>query len=164
VTIPSSVTVLGVGCFAGCSNLTEVTIPSSVTVLGENCFDGCSNLTEVTIPSSVTELSGNCFWGCSNLTEVTIPSSVTVLGVGCFAGCSNLLPPELSDYDADPAAVLAFLQRALRNARRHELLVCVANARREQDAGRGEAVEELLGRIAKLPPEVVRDYVIPHTT
>ena len=32
--------------------------------------------------------------------------------------------------------------------------MCAADTRREQDAGRGEAVEELLGRIAKLPPEV----------
>ena len=49
-----------------------------------------------------------------------------------------------------------------RNDRRHELLVCVANARHEQNAGRGEGLDELLGRIAKLPPELVREFVIPH--
>jgi hypothetical protein len=60
--------------------------------------------------------------------------------------------------------MLAFLQKMQkkdRASRRHELLVCVRQARAEQDAGRGGGVEELLGRIAKLPPEVVREHVIP---
>jgi hypothetical protein len=44
--------------------------------------------------------------------------------------------------------------------RRHELLVCVADARREQDAGRGEELHELLGRVARIPPEIVREHVV----
>ena len=55
------------------------------------------------------------------------------------------------------------LARAGRNeciGRRHELLVCVANARREQDAGRGEELHELLGRVARIPPEIVREHVV----
>jgi hypothetical protein len=50
-----------------------------------------------------------------------------------------------------------------RTAWRQELLVCVANARREQDAGRGEGLHPLLNSIAKLPPEIVRSFVVPYS-
>ena len=33
------------------------------------------------------------------------------MGWHAFTGCTSLLPPSLSKYDADPAAVLAFLKR-----------------------------------------------------
>jgi ankyrin repeat protein len=78
----------------------------------------------------------------------------------------SLLPRELAHPRCDPAVVLAALQKCKRakerGERRHEMLVCVSQARAEQDAGRGDEVEELLGRIAKLPPEVVREFVVPY--
>ena len=70
--------------------MTSITIPSSVTSLGDGCFGGCSGLTSITIPSSVTSLGSWCFDSCSGLTSITIPSSVTSLGNGCFGGCKNL--------------------------------------------------------------------------
>ena len=87
VTIPSSVTSLGDECFWHCSSLKSVTIPSSVTSLGDRCFCNCWSLKSVTIPSSVTSLGHMCFYGCGILTSVTIPSSVTSLGKGCFMNC-----------------------------------------------------------------------------
>ena len=90
VTIPSSVTSLGYGCFFNCYSLTSIIIPSSVTSLGISCFYGCSGLTSVTIPSSVTSLGNNCFCECSGLTSITIPSSVTYLGSKCFEDCPKL--------------------------------------------------------------------------
>ena len=90
ITIPSSVTSLGEGCFGGCDGLTSITIPSSVTSLGRSCFAGCSGLTSITIPSSVTSLGRTCFYECRGLTSITIPSSVTSLGDYCFRGCSGL--------------------------------------------------------------------------
>ena len=75
-----------------------------------------------------------------------------------------LLPDSLArPYGhCDPDAVLAFLRMKDRALRRHELLVCVRQARREQDAGRGDVLHPLLNRLAALPPEVIREYVIPH--
>ena len=89
ITIPSSVTSLGVGCFAQCTGLTSITIPSSVTSLGDGCFNCCGNLTSITIPSSVTSLDDRCFC-CSGITSITIPTSVTSLGNQCFEGCRGL--------------------------------------------------------------------------
>ena len=90
ITIPSSVTSLSDDCFYACSGIKAITIPSSVTLLGDGCFSYCRSLTSITIPSSVTSLGDYCFRGCSVLTSITIPSSVTSLGDECFSDCSGL--------------------------------------------------------------------------
>ena len=89
ITIPYSVTSLGNDCFHSCDALTSITIPSSVTSLGDYCFS-YSGLTSITIPSSVTSLGKSCFEWCRGLTSITIPSSVTSLGSSCFYMCSGL--------------------------------------------------------------------------
>ena len=86
ITIPSSVTSLGMSCFSA-SGLTSITIPYSVTSLGNDCFHSCDALTSITIPSSVTSLGKSCFEWCRGLTSITIPSSVTSLGSSCFYMC-----------------------------------------------------------------------------
>ena len=58
----------------------NVTIPNSVTSIGLGAFDGCNGLASVTIPDSVTSIGNYAFRGCSGLASVTIPnSSATVL-------------------------------------------------------------------------------------
>ena len=90
VTIPDSVTEIGMYAFKYCSSLTSVTIPDSVTKIEGNAFSGCSSLTSVTIGNSVTKIEGYAFRDCSSLTTVTIPDSVTTIGSGAFRDCSSL--------------------------------------------------------------------------
>ena len=90
LTIPSSVTSIGIGTFGGCSGLTSLTIPSGVTSISDYAFDGCSGLTSLTIPSGVTSIGDWAFSGCSGLTSLTLPSSVTSIGWSAFEGCSGL--------------------------------------------------------------------------
>ena len=84
------VTILGAGCFSGCTGLTSITIPNSVTSLGDSCFSGSTGLSSITIPNSVMSLGMSCFYGCTGLTSVTIPNSVTYLNDYCFYGCTRL--------------------------------------------------------------------------
>ncbi|MBO7229589.1 MAG: leucine-rich repeat domain-containing protein, partial [Bacteroidales bacterium] len=90
ITIPNSVTTIGVGAFSSCSILTSVTIGNSVTSIGERALAYCSSLTSVTIGNSVTSIGDYAFCDCSSLTSVTIPNSVSSIGVGAFYNCNSL--------------------------------------------------------------------------
>ena len=70
--------------FVGCTDLTSVTIPNSVTVIGIDAFSECTGLASVTIPNSVTEIGGFAFFGCTSLTFFSIPISVTSIGGSAF--------------------------------------------------------------------------------
>ena len=74
--IPDSVTTIGLGAFAYCSNLTSVIISDSVTTIGEGAFFYSSNFTSVTIPDSVTIIGDSAFAYCSNLTSITFEGTV----------------------------------------------------------------------------------------
>ena len=55
-----SVTSVGYRSFYG-SGITSVTIPNTVTSIGISAFDGCKYLASVTIPNSVTSIGGAAF-------------------------------------------------------------------------------------------------------
>ena len=90
ITIPNSVTEIGIYAFDGCSSLTSVTIPDSVTTIGNWAFQDCSSLTNITIPNSVTEIGEYAFYKCSSLTSIIIPDSVTSIESWAFSKCINL--------------------------------------------------------------------------
>ncbi len=67
-----------------------MTIPNSVTHIGISAFEGCTGLTSVTIPNFVTHIDNYAFRGCTGLTSVTIPNSVTYICNSAFEGCTRL--------------------------------------------------------------------------
>lgn len=87
ITIPNSVTNMGVGVFWECTALTSITIPSSVTIMGYGTFLGCSSLTSVTISNGITSIPDFLCYICAALTSVTIPNSVTSISATAFWGC-----------------------------------------------------------------------------
>jgi hypothetical protein len=112
VSIPDTVTNIGLGAFDGCESLTNIAIPDSVISIGDGAFIG-SGLTSLTIPSTladvgdgafascagltnlsfsfgVTSIQSNMFSTCRNLPSVVIPSSVTNIGGGAFFQCTNI--------------------------------------------------------------------------
>jgi hypothetical protein len=90
LTIPSSVTSIGISAFFYCAKLTGVTIPNSVTKIEWGVFRECTGLTSVTIPNGVIKIEDNTFSGCTRLVSVSIPNSVTSIGASAFNGCSSL--------------------------------------------------------------------------
>lgn len=76
VTIPESVTVIGVYAFRGYANLTSVTIPEGVTKIGDSAFKDCKGLQSMIIPVGVAEIGYNAFEDCANLTSVALPRSI----------------------------------------------------------------------------------------
>lgn len=89
LTIPNSVTNIGVRAFYQCSGLTgELVIPDSVTELGGSAFDECTGLTSVVTGSGITTICG--FDGCTGLTNVTIGPNVTTIDLFAFGHCTGL--------------------------------------------------------------------------
>lgn len=112
--------------FVGFNNLTSVTIPSSVTSIGVSAFSGCTGLDRVYIEdltawckigfgnilsnplgyahnlyvngrlvtklmlSSGVNIKNYAFYGCSSLTSVIIPAYTTSIGASAFSECSGL--------------------------------------------------------------------------
>lgn len=63
VTIPSTVTSIGVLAFSKCENITSFTMPNSLTIIGSSAFSGCSRLSSIDIPTSVQSIGDFAFEG-----------------------------------------------------------------------------------------------------
>ena len=92
VTIPSSVTEVGMAAFKGCTSLTSVSFPEYAYLSTDEMFYGCTSLTSVTLPTDGWySMRAQMFWNCFSLASLTIPSCVSnPLGDGVFTGCTSL--------------------------------------------------------------------------
>lgn len=126
VEIPSYITVIGDGAFAGNTTLVGVILPANLQAIGNSAFNGCCNLGGISIPGSVTSVgdsafanctglagvsmgagtgtvSSNEFYNCVSLNSVTVPEGISSVRSGAFANCSNLssisLPSTLASLD-----------------------------------------------------------------
>lgn len=76
ITIPGTVTTVGMGAFSDCANLTAIDLPSSVTEIDGYAFENCTALTTVTLPKHLRRLDTEAFLGCTALKSVFIPLSL----------------------------------------------------------------------------------------
>ena len=90
ITIPDSVTSIGLSAFSGCTGLTSITIPGSVTSVDTEAFSGCTGLTSVTIGNGATNIGTNAFLGCTNLMRVTLGNGAKNIGKRAFWKCTSL--------------------------------------------------------------------------
>ena len=124
ITIPDSVTSVGMYAFNGCTNLETITIPKNAQFSSNGyTFDDCTSLKNVifssgiekipdylfykssnlnslpsnVIPNSVTTIGNSAFGYCTSLTSITIPDSVTSIGSGAFSGCTGLTSITIPD-------------------------------------------------------------------
>lgn len=65
------------GCFSKCALLDTVTIPETVTSIGLRSFGYCFSLENIILPKSITEINTSFLFNCYALKHVSLPSSVT---------------------------------------------------------------------------------------
>lgn len=114
--IPNSVTYIGSGAFAHCSNLHHIRLPNKIRSIGDknyyadkavfvkDRYDGafayCS-MENITLPESVEYIGENTFRCCSKLKTVTLPSRITKIERFCFFSCVNLYKIAYSPHIAE---------------------------------------------------------------
>lgn len=109
VTIPDGVGIL-YHTFFGCTNLEKVTLPNTITEIGMGAFSDCVNMKEITIPEGVEIIGDGSFYRCTALTEIILPDSVTTISDSAFSFCENLVKVEIPSSIDDET--LAYLQRS----------------------------------------------------
>jgi len=110
ITIPDSITSIGVDAFANCISLTNVYYKGDITDwLSINFNDSNSNpmrynaklhmlnennefneVTSITIPETVTSIGNYTFYNCTSLTNITILGDITSIGDVAFGYCKSL--------------------------------------------------------------------------
>lgn len=90
VSIPSSVTEIGINAFYGCSAITKLSLNEGLEKIGNSAFAQCREITKVELPATVTEIGTRTFFGCSKLENVVLSESVKTIPEAAFERCEKL--------------------------------------------------------------------------
>jgi len=82
ITLPPSLTTMGVRVFYRCSSLKTIDLQPSLTTMG--VFYNCSLPETMIMPSSLTTMVNYVFHGCSSLKTITLPPSLKTMGNRVF--------------------------------------------------------------------------------
>lgn len=89
VTLPDTVTEIGVGAFMDCAKLTAVKITknSAISVIGHNAFDGCDSFERIEI---ITDKASTADLEASEneVNTFIVPKTITLIGNYAFRGCA----------------------------------------------------------------------------
>jgi hypothetical protein len=113
ITLPNSITFIGISAFQDTPNLKEIVLPTGLTVISDNLFYN-SGITSIVIPEGVTRIGNYAFYSyivdenwnqiISPLTSITLPSSLISIGDYAFhwAGLISVIMPDsvtiIGDY------------------------------------------------------------------
>ena len=89
VTLPNTVTMIGIGAFFAMKNLEQVDLPAGLKNLPEEAFAECTKLTAITLPEGLESIGGDAFSGTS-ISSLTLPVSLKTLDAKALRGCNHL--------------------------------------------------------------------------
>ena len=97
ITVPDTVTNVGMYAFSYLKNLKEITFPDTITEIPSldednswGAFEGCTSLEKVKLPKNLKKIENKAFYSCSSLKEVELPETVTDIEWSAFAFCTSL--------------------------------------------------------------------------
>lgn len=96
ISIPDTVTYIGVEAFWGNRKLKSVTIPESVTKIEHDAFNTCMAMTSAVVNARITTLEADTFSACVSLSTVKLPDTLTTIGGSALASTSirSIVIPE----------------------------------------------------------------------
>ena len=89
VTMPDTLTSVGIETFRNCSNLKKVVFSKGLKSIDPGAFEECVSLTEVNLPENLVEIRSDAFAG-SGIVKLDLPDSVKSIWQMAFDGCKNL--------------------------------------------------------------------------
>jgi len=84
------VVAIGENAFKNRDELISVSLPATVTKVGVAAFCECDNLREINLPKGILTIDNYAFSGDKSLIRVTLPEGLQVLGCGAFKDCTGL--------------------------------------------------------------------------
>lgn len=93
VSIPDSVTTMGIGSFTGSANLKEVKLSRNVEVIPQSAFASAIELKNIAIPEGVKEIGKQAFAG-THVEELSLPSTLVEIEQRAFEN-HNLVTLEI---------------------------------------------------------------------
>ena len=101
VSIPNTVTSIGIGAFANCTNLSKILIPSSVDTIGSAAFGYCTSLKEVTCLATIPPTCGDLVLG-----EYEIFYGVNVANIPLYVPAESIELYKKADHWKDFGQIL----------------------------------------------------------
>ena len=90
---------IGDRLFSFCRSLESITLPSTVTEIGISAFNCCSNLKEVTFNDGLQKIGTSAFYDSKSLESIILPTTLVEIGECAFYYCSNLREVIFNDGD-----------------------------------------------------------------
>ncbi|MBR2460215.1 MAG: leucine-rich repeat domain-containing protein [Clostridia bacterium] len=90
VSLPDTVTSIGVCAFMGCSSLRTFKIPKGMTSVADYTFAWCSDLRTVTVSNMLQAIGQSAFSSCEKLSAFVFPDGIESIGKDAFKSCTAI--------------------------------------------------------------------------
>lgn len=112
ITLPKSITEIGLRAFRFCTALKNINLSDlALTSIGEATFVDCQSIEAIDLSKSVnlTELADGMFSGCTALSSVRLGSLINTIGESVFYDCAKLKDLDVSQLPLNTIGALAFM-------------------------------------------------------